>query len=173
VQPVHETVLEQSVTYLPYPTSFHSIIIDYHDKEQAEKIDIFLRSLIKSRNELARSSIREIRVNGRDYYGNWTLVEEVFHSLHDLENVHWYNYQPMPPRVLESLEALNPSAKLHYHSQFDRVNYVTEKEIEDAKSKIKARRAIANSMNLHSFTGDIDYGWKNNRQMTWVLSGKY
>jgi hypothetical protein len=89
VQPVHETVLGQSVTYLPYQKSFHSIIIDYHDKEQSEKTDIFLRSLIKSQNELARSSIREIRVNGRDYYDNWTLVEEVFHSLHNLENVRW------------------------------------------------------------------------------------
>jgi hypothetical protein len=77
VQPVHETVLGQSLTYLPYLTSFHSIIIDYHDKKQAEKTDIFLRSLIRPQNELARSSIREIRVNGRDYYGNWALVEEV------------------------------------------------------------------------------------------------
>jgi hypothetical protein len=83
--------------------------------------------LIRFQNELARSSIREIRVNGRDYYDNWTLVEEVFHSLHNLENVHWYNDQPTPPRVLVSLEALSPSAKLHYHSPFGRVNYVTKK----------------------------------------------
>ena len=42
----------------------------------------------------------------------------VFQSLHNLEVVHWQNDQPSSSAVLNSLEALNPSAKLHYRISF-------------------------------------------------------
>jgi hypothetical protein len=118
VQPAEERLLDHSLTNLPNPITFRSITINYTDREPAEKTDTFLRRLIRSENALLRSSVREVSVDGHDYFGNWTLVDAVFQSLHNLEVVHWHNDQPLPSAVLNSLEALNPSAKLHYRISF-------------------------------------------------------
>jgi hypothetical protein len=163
VQPVDEELLDQSVDDLPNPT-FHSVTIDYTDRELAETTDTFLRTLIQSENEPLRSNVREISVAGHDYHGNWTLVEAVFQSLHNIEAVHWYNDQPLSSAVLGSLEAFNPSAKLYYNIRFEPGNEYDRRMFENAEVRAAKRQLILNSTNLYSFSGRIDYGNVPNRQ---------
>jgi len=134
---------------------FSSITVDYNNWERSEETNAFLRSLILPEGVLLRSSVQEIGMNGQDYYDSWTLVDPVFQSLHSLEVIHWHNNQPILSIILDCLETLNPSAKLHYHIWFYSPQYIKDKDREETKSKVKPRQLVVSPANLYSFAGYI------------------
>lgn len=153
--------------------------VDFSDPSSASKT---IDTLMSVRAHGPRFYIREISVTGYPSLGDWTLLENVFAQLKNIEAVHWQAWKAIPPKIVRYIEQKSPSTRLHYTPRFTHkdpydsslepepdwdpydnprdTNYELREE-RDRQHKLDLK-SIVNSTCLYALKANIEYNSDDN-----------
>jgi hypothetical protein len=104
---------EQSIAVFSEP-GHHNITLDYEEKRQSQRTDIFVQLLIDSDTSISHESTWSINTKGSpNCYGNITSLLQLIRTLPDIVKYEW-NFGPIPHDLLVTLEEHHPRTHLHY-----------------------------------------------------------